>query len=226
MGWGDATESDQGDAANPGVLSDIFARVGGPDVVDVQVDKIVRIHSGNIIGDNLWLWRADHSAVRPGEVLPSDQLTEYHLIRLGECQCDTGLEVTGSDVTVYGLQVEHTVKDLVEWSGERGKVFGFQSELPYDVTQESFCDPGYSGYKVAQGVQEHAAYGIGVYSYFRDHQCLVPSAILAPDLPGVTFTNTFTKQLNGYGGILSILNGRGPATGPGMARWRPDTTTY
>ena len=120
--------------------------------------------------------------------------------------------------------MEHTVKDLVEWSGERGKVFGFQSELPYDVTQESFCDPGYSGYKVAQGVQEHAAYGIGVYSYFRDHQCLVPSAILAPDLPGVTFTNTFTKQLNGYGGILSILNGRGPATGPGMARWRSDTT--
>ena len=48
----------------------------------------------------------DHSAVRPGEVLPSDQLTEYHLIRLGECQCDTGLEVTGSDVTVYGLQVD------------------------------------------------------------------------------------------------------------------------
>ena len=27
--WGDATNSDQGDAANPGVLSDIFARVGG-----------------------------------------------------------------------------------------------------------------------------------------------------------------------------------------------------
>ena len=37
----------------------------------------------------------------------------------------------------YGLAVEHVHKDLVVWSGERGKTFFFQSEMPYGVTQAS-----------------------------------------------------------------------------------------
>jgi len=218
--WGEV--GDPGSAEAPGVISDVFARVGGPNEDDVQVDVIVSINSGNVIGDNLWLWRADHSLVRKGEQ-PSHGL-EYHLVTLGEYRCNTGLEVHGDNVTIYGLQVEHTVQDLVKWNGNGGKLYFFQSELPYDVTQESFCDKGYAGYSVDEAVESHEAYGIGVYSYFRDHECLLPSAIKAPEKSGIKFVNTFTKHLNGYGSILSIWNGRGPAVGPGMARWAENTT--
>ena len=59
---------DPGDPANPTVLSDVFARVGGSDFGDAAAHTMVRLHTGNVVGDNLWLWRADHTALRPGEV--------------------------------------------------------------------------------------------------------------------------------------------------------------
>ena len=48
---------------NPGVLSDVFARVGGPDSQwdhPASTRTMVQINSGNVIYDNSWLWRADH----------------------------------------------------------------------------------------------------------------------------------------------------------------------
>jgi hypothetical protein len=47
--------------APAGVMSDVFARVGGPDSVPVQADVMVSINSSNVIVDNTWLWRADHT---------------------------------------------------------------------------------------------------------------------------------------------------------------------
>jgi len=140
------------------------------------------------------------------------------VVTLGEYRVETGLEVLGANVSMYGLAVEHTVGNLVHWKGEEGRLYFFQSELPYDVTQESFADKGYAGYHVDDSVLKHTAYGVGVYSFFRDHQVLVPSAITAPNHTGITFVNTFTRHLNGYGGIMGILNGDGPATGPSMGR--------
>ena len=32
---------------------------------------------------------------------------------------------------IYGLQAEHTMEDQVVWTGEAGKVFFYQNELPY-----------------------------------------------------------------------------------------------
>jgi hypothetical protein len=87
----------------------IAARVGGPDgdsTHPVSVDKIMEVNSGFVIGDNVWLWRADHTA--SGSTVPS------------ECVVRNGLTVTGDDVTMYGLAVEHVLEDLVQWSGERG----------------------------------------------------------------------------------------------------------
>jgi hypothetical protein len=36
--------------------------------------------------------------------------------------------------------VEHTLGDLLDWQGERGRTYFYQSELPYDVTQANYGD--------------------------------------------------------------------------------------
>ena len=51
----------------------------------------------------------------------------------------------------------------------------YQSELPYGVTQEEYGNC--VGYHVASNVKQHAGYGIGVYSFFRDHNVTVKSGI-------------------------------------------------
>lgn len=57
--FGDSNHA--GTAANPGVLSDVFARVGGPDPYETSAGIMVQVNSGNVVIDNTWLWRADHS---------------------------------------------------------------------------------------------------------------------------------------------------------------------
>jgi hypothetical protein len=47
-------------------------------------------------------------------------------------------QVNAPHVTAYGLAVEHTLRDLVQWNGDHGRVYFYQSELPYDVSQTNF----------------------------------------------------------------------------------------
>lgn len=61
--WGSA--KDAGSAANPGVMHDIFARVGGPDATEVKTETMVQVNRGNVIIDDTWLWRADHDINGP-----------------------------------------------------------------------------------------------------------------------------------------------------------------
>ena len=165
--WGSGGH--QGSAAAPGMLHDVFARVGGPDGTassPVGVGTMLHIRSGHVVGDNMWLWRADHAA--SGAVTYEGNA------------CDHGLVVDGDDVTMYGLAVEHAEKDLTLWNGERGRTYFYQSELPYGVTQAQYGDKGYAGYRVADGVTAHGGWGVGVYSFFRDHNVTVTSGIVAP----------------------------------------------
>src|SRR6202042_865652 len=46
-------------ATDPTVLQDVFFRVGG-DIAGKATTTLV-INSANVIGDDLWLWRGDHS---------------------------------------------------------------------------------------------------------------------------------------------------------------------
>ena len=65
---------------------------------------MVRIHSGNVLGDNIWLWRADH--VKTGEPKSPnfpDMTLEYHQTVLGEEPVKTGLEVNGDYVVTHGF---------------------------------------------------------------------------------------------------------------------------
>jgi hypothetical protein len=56
--WGE--EGYAGNAEEPGMMHDVFARVGGPDYDEVSAEYMVQINSGNVIVDDTWLWRADH----------------------------------------------------------------------------------------------------------------------------------------------------------------------
>jgi hypothetical protein len=71
--------------------------------------------------DDVWAWRADHG----GDV------------GWTENKADTGLVVTGADVTAYGLAVEHYQKSEVVWTGQGGTDVFFQNELPYDVPSQA-----------------------------------------------------------------------------------------
>ncbi|CAK0810061.1 unnamed protein product [Prorocentrum cordatum] len=205
--WGDDTAF-KGDPENPGYASDLFARVGGPwDPAEKQQRSrlMVQISSGNVVGDNFWLWRGDHWGKPSGE---------YGLVRDGDNRCDTGLEVTGDDVTIYGLAVEHTLKDLTVWGGQGGRVYFYQSELPYDVNQD-WGDAGYVGYRVLDSVGTHEAHGIGVYHYFRDYAVTVQSGIACPEWLENSFDSPLSVYLTGKGKVLHILNDRGDMTGDG-----------
>lgn len=197
--WGMGTHA--GSAKSPGMLHDIFMRVGGPDGMPgspVAVTTMLMIRSGHVIGDNLWLWRADH--------------TGKGTVSYESNRCDHGLLVEGDDVSMYGLAVEHAEKDLTVWSGERGRTFFYQSELPYGVTQAQFGDQGYAGYRVADGVQTHDARGVGVYAFFRDHNVSVASGIVCPPALESSFIAPLTVFLSGHGGIRHVINDKGNAS--------------
>jgi hypothetical protein len=194
--WGQTNYA--GNKNNPGFMYDIFARVGGtndPKQFQVQTDVIVQINSGNVIIDNAWLWRADHDIT--GDVMNSNNPSK------------NGLVVNGNDVTAYGLAVEHVLNDLVLWNGENGRTYFFQSELPYDVTQDNFGKPGYVGYRVANNVRNHKAWGVGVYSFFRDYDVTTPNGIVSGSSGDVVFVNSFTKYLSGNGQITHVINDKG-----------------
>lgn len=199
--WGDG--SYQGNPNNPGMLYDIFGRVGGPDgQIAVQADKMIEINNGNVIGDNFWLWRADHTS--DGEVKGSAN------------PCINGLHVTATanNVTMYGLATEHELGDLVLWEGDGGQTHFYQSELPYDVTQANYGDKGFAGYRVGANVKSHKGYGIAVYSFFRDFAVTTTSGIVVPPALESSFVHPLSVFLSGLGTITHVINDKGPSTGP------------
>lgn len=209
--FGQPGKTDPGDPTNPGALIDIFARVGGVNLerAKVATDVLIRVHSGNVVGDNLWLWRADHCQLREGEDPNNPALPLYWQVRSGECGAKTALEVNGHDVHMYGLFCEHTMEHQLTWSGSRGGVSFFQCELPYDVLKGDF--DGYVGYHVKDTVTSHHGRGVGVYSNFQVDPVMGDSGFLHPDDDGINLTHPFTVFLDGEegSGIKGIINGEG-----------------
>jgi len=205
--WG--TGSYNGNPFNPGFLYDVFARVGGtnsPSQYQVSTDTMIQINSGNVVYDNSWLWRADHDV--SGSVYNSDNPVH------------NGLVVNGANVTTYALASEHSLQDLVVWNGEHGQTYFYQSELPYDVTEANYGQPGYVGYRVASNVQNHQAWGVGVYSYYRDNAVTTYTGISTGTSSGISFINSLSVFLNGLGQITHVINGEGnPVTASGQQSW-------
>ncbi|MGO9454901.1 MAG: fibronectin type III domain-containing protein, partial [Candidatus Binataceae bacterium] len=104
------------------------------------------------------------------------------------------------------------------WNGESGKDYFYQSEMPYDVPSQSAwmsssSTNGYASYKVADGVADHHAWGVGVYCYFQDAPIIADRAIEVPTNLESDFTDMVTIWLNGNPGsqITHIINDDGAA---------------
>ncbi|MDH6115115.1 hypothetical protein P3T36_004034 [Kitasatospora sp. MAP12-15] len=183
-------------SADPTVLSDVFARIGGAAVGKATVS--VQVNSADVVGDDFWLWRADHGT---GVGWTSNTAAN-------------GLVVNGADVTMYGLAAEHYQQYAVLWNGERGRTYFLQNELPYDPPDQASWmnggSDGYAAYKVADTVTSHQAWGLGVYCYFDVNSSIVADhAIEVPDTPGVSLHDMVTVSLGGVGTITHIVNGAG-----------------
>jgi hypothetical protein len=183
-------------SADPTVLSDVFARIGGAAVGRASVS--VQVNSNNTIGDDFWLWRADHGS---GVGWTSDTAAN-------------GLVVNGANVIMYGLAAEHYQQYAVLWNGNGGRTYFLQNELPYDPPNQSSwmngSTRGYAAYKVAAGVTSHEGWGLGVYCYFNVNNSIVADhAIEVPDTSGVRLHDMVTVSLGGVGTISHIVNNTG-----------------
>ncbi|WP_344419215.1 coagulation factor 5/8 type domain-containing protein [Amycolatopsis minnesotensis] len=188
-------------AANPVSLHDVFFRVGGAGVGRATTSLV--INSSDVLGDHLWIWRADH-----GDGVGWDINT-----------ADTGLVVNGDDVTAYGLFVEHYQKYQTIWNGNGGRTYFYQNELPYDPPDQAAWmnggTKGYAAYKVGDGVTSHEAWGLGSYCFFNvDPAVVAERSFEAPETAGVRFHSVVTVSLGGTGTINHVVNDRGGPSDP------------
>ena len=200
-----------GSATDPDTIQDVFFRVGGAETTTTSATVSLLDNASNSIIDDVWAWRADHG----------------NDVGWTENKGDSGLVVTGDDVTAYGLAVEHYQKSEVVWSGQGGTDVFFQNELPYDVPSqadwnESSTFAGYPAIQVTNNVKTFKAYGVGSYVVFIDTSATlnVSSAFQVPAAPGVQVNNPFGVYIGGSGGLNSIVNGTGgpvdSASNPGI----------
>lgn len=227
----------------PICLSDMFFRLGGGRLRNdageleqrsVGADITLEVNSDNVIGDNFWMWRADHgmdgSVLEPftdadGGLLPdAAQKSNWAYWRnfcvgwKGEEYSNygkNGVVVNGDGVTFYGLMVEHYGEYQTLWKGENGFMCFYQSETPYDAPDQAAwkngSKNGYASYKVADNVKTHSANGVGVYYVCNGKGIKLDNAIEAPAAAGVSIFHMAVANFktNDGNGINSIINGRG-----------------
>ncbi len=191
-------KTDVDHSENPLVFSDVYFRVGGGNYAG-KVQNCVTINCNNVIGDNFWVWRADHSNNVGWDVNTAPN----------------GIVINGDSVTMYGLFVEHFQEYQTIWNGNDGKLYFYQSEMPYDApSQKDYMShdgtvKGYASLKLDEAVAKFEGYGIGIYCYNRDADIEIFSAAEVPDYEGVVINNIVTVKLNGNGQITHVVNDKG-----------------
>ena len=210
--------------SDPDLIQDIYFRIGGAETTPVSATISLLDNADNSIIDDVWAWRADHGA-NLSVTGPEGQVGAGWTYNQGA----TGLEVTGNNVTAYGVAIEHYQKNEVIWSGNNGTLIFFQNELPYDPPTQtsweaSFIQPGYPSFLVSNNVQSFNGYGMGSYVVFIYTPATLWDAMAyeAPNAPGVVFTDAMdlfissTCSVNGNcptpgqsGGLDSVIDGVG-----------------
>lgn len=201
--------SSRSHSENPISLSDVFFRVGGADAsFPAKVKSCVTIHSNDVIGDNFWVWRADHG----------------DHVGWTENTADNGIIVNGDRVTMYALMVEHFLEYQTVWNGENGTVVMYQSEMPYDVPSQDEWKShdgarnGYASFYVDEAVENFEAWGIGIYSYHRDAVVEAFCAMEVPDRDTVKVHHACAIMITGNPGISHVINDKGKPAYTGGAR--------
>lgn len=194
---------------NPTLLTDVFLRVGGTKDIKTSANTVVEVNSNDVIGDDLWIWRADHSQG----------------VGWTKNETDYGMIVNGDRVTMYGLFNEHHQKYQLLWNGEYGSTYFYQSESPYDPQKQSDWMShngkvkGYASYKVSNQVKHHLAQGIGVYGVFvatNGAPMEMENGVEVPNRPDVKVINACTIELGGSDdpdrAVNHVINGTGIST--------------
>lgn len=178
------------DEAKPILLADVYCRVGGARVQDTAVKTAVVVDADGVVGDNLWIWRADH-----GDGVGWNKNTSDH-----------GIEINGDNVTMVALMVEHFQKEQTIWRGQGGRCIMYQSEVPYDIPEGMAS----SSFVVEVGVTSFYGTGIGIYLYNRDAAIPLESAMVVPDAPDVRIEHVIDVMLgNSHPGIHHVINSAG-----------------
>jgi hypothetical protein len=188
------------EGAKPSLIADVYFRVGGiASDEPCKTKACITIDLDNVVGDNLWVWRADH-----GDNVGWDMNT-----------CENGIIINGDNVTMYALMAEHFNGYQTMWNGNDGTCIMYQSEVPYDVPDRGqWINPdgkrfGYASFKVAEDVSSFNATGLGIYLYNRDNTIPMYCAMEVPDVEGVHVHNAITAYLNGFPGMKCVINEAG-----------------
>ncbi|HEV2693945.1 MAG TPA: hypothetical protein VG347_13710 [Verrucomicrobiae bacterium] len=199
-------------SADPICLYDICSRVGGQ--FSGKTTNCMIINANNVIGDNFWLWRADHGTG----------------VGWTKNSSNSGLIVNGNNVTIYGLFVEHHEQYQTVWNGNWGRVYFYQSELPYDAPSQAVWSHdgvnGYASYKVADPVIGHQAYGVGIYGVFISSTAKCFNAIETPtNAQQVNFHDMINVYITGQSGseMTHIINGTGNTLNTGVTTTTANT---
>ncbi|MBO0808128.1 MAG: hypothetical protein J2P32_07485 [Actinobacteria bacterium] len=189
-----------GAGSDPDLIQDMYFRIGGAETTPVNATVSLLDNASNSIIDDVWAWRADHG----------------NAVGWTSNKADTGMVVTGDNVTAYGLAVEHYQKQEVIWSGQGGTDVFYQNELPYDPPSQtawmaSPTQDGFPAFLVSRGVRTFQGYGMGSYVVFIQTPATLQDAeaFQAPDTPGVQFHDVFGVWIAGSGGFNSVINGTG-----------------
>jgi hypothetical protein len=206
-------------ASDPDLIQDVFFRIGGAETTPVGATVSLLDNADNSIIDDVWAWRADHG----------------NLVGWTQNTANTGVVVSGDDVTAYGLAVEHYQKYEVVWTGQGGTDVFFQNELPYDPPSQSAWmaaanQDGYPAFLVGSNVKTFQGYGVASYVVFINTSATLhdTQAFEAPDTPDVQFHDVIAVWIGGSGGDDSIINGvGGPVTSTTPGRSTPvDVVSY
>ncbi len=181
-------------------LNDLYFRVGGtPTDKPATAKCCITIDADHVIGDNLWVWRADHG----DQVAWEKNVTQ------------NGIVINGDDCIMYALMVEHFHEYQTIWNGNGGRLYMYQSEVPYDVPSNSVwmsrdgTRAGYASLFVSDGVTDFHGEGIGIYLYNRDAKVLLESAVEMPDHENVSIHHIITVMLTGNPGMHHVINDAG-----------------
>jgi hypothetical protein len=197
-------------SSDSSALQDVFFRIGGAEPGQATVS--LSVGSDNTILDDIWAWRADHG----------------NGVGWTDNTADTGLVVTGKNVTAYGLFVEHYQKYEVLWLGDGGTDIFFQNEMPYDPpSQAAWMEApgvdGWAAFKVTNNVTSFKGYGMGSYSFFNQGVNIyaanafeVPTTLAPSSMHDLL---TIFLSTGGSGGILNVID----HTGGSSTIANPDT---